>query len=243
MRLSLVNYNNLDIIKSNLPSLLHYFQREDSQSLETALETRLFSPTKFPEIEDFSLETDAASPNDTDFENIKRIYSSLKFLTPSQASDERLWAALCLGPFWRYTKYRWSIDMKCTVPNVLTHFFFADYPAHRALYRNSLARLWWIGKATYDSTAQDPWKKTYLMCNTPSSSIFLLENNFASNTDVINAIMAALASAKANGLKVSSNLVKEISKYLNVLGGTYLLDCIPQDRLSQNVYKKIEALQ
>ena len=106
MKLQFVSYDNIDIIKSNLKSWADNFKLDSSDWLQEEFGTALFSPTKFSEIPDFSLDMTADKPFLTEAENVKRIYSNLRFLSDSQASDERLWTGLCLGPFWNYVKYR-----------------------------------------------------------------------------------------------------------------------------------------
>ena len=120
MKLQFVCYDNIDVIKSNLDSWVNKFKQPSSDWLSEELDQPLFSDTKFKEIKDFSLDM-SADPKKaflTEAENAIRVYSNLKFLTDSQASDERLWAGLCLGPFWTYVQYRWGIDQKCTVATV-----------------------------------------------------------------------------------------------------------------------------
>lgn len=108
MKLQFVSYDNIDIIKSNLKSWVDNFKQDSSDWLQEELGNALFSDTKFAEIPDFSLDMTADKPFLTEAENVKRIYGNLRFLSDSQASDERLWAGLCLGPFWDYVKYSWQ---------------------------------------------------------------------------------------------------------------------------------------
>lgn len=126
MKLQFVSYDNIDIIKSNLKSWVDNFKQDSSDWLQEELGNALFSDTKFAEIPDFSLDMTADKPFLTEAENVKRIYGNLRFLSDSQASDERLWAGLCLGPFWNYVKYRWDINK-----NVLL-----------AMCNNTFLRLW-----------------------------------------------------------------------------------------------------
>ena len=114
MKLQFVCYDNIDVIKSNLDSWVNKFKQPSSDWLSEELNQPLFSDTKFKEIKDFSLDM-SADPKKaflTEAENAIRVYSNLKFLTDSQASDERLWAGLCLGPFWTYVQYRWGMYME-----------------------------------------------------------------------------------------------------------------------------------
>ena len=242
MKIPLIPSTPLAQIKGNLAQLTEFFKAEDCSQLESALETKLLTNTRFPEVKDFTLLTTADKPNETDFENTKMVFSSMPFLTPSQASDERLWAGLCLGPFWSYVKYRWNIDKKCTISNIRAHFFFGGTSTRKSLFRNAIARLWWTGKLTYNEALPDPWMITKSACNGTIAN-YVLEANFSSTPTITTACITAITNAQAQNLQISKHIVGELAKYLNVLGGTYLLDCMPKDRLYQKIYRKIESLQ
>lgn len=102
MKLQFVSYDNIDAIKSNLPVWVNRFKEDSSDWLNTELGNALLSDTKFAEAPDFALDMSEEKPFMTEAENVKRVYGNLCFLSDSQASDERLWAGLCLGPFWKY---------------------------------------------------------------------------------------------------------------------------------------------
>ena len=234
MKLQFVSYDNIDIIKSNLKSWVDNFKQDSSEWLQEELGNALFSDTKFAEIPDFSLDMTADKPFLTEAENVKRIYGNLRFLSDSQASDERLWAGLCLGPFWDYVKYRWDINKKCTVGNVQQHFFFG-FGARRSLTRNALSRLWWIGRLTYDEKRSDPWELTKFVCESSDYIMHILERNTSNNPSIIRPFLGAIIEAKAQGLPIDTNIVGELAKYLNLLGGIYILDCLPEQRIHDKI--------
>jgi len=237
MKLQFVSYDNLDAIKSNLPSWSENFKLDSSDWMETELGNALFSDTKFPEIQDFSLDISADKPFMTEAENVKRVYGKLNFLSDSQASDERLWAGLCLGPCWKYVKYRWEIDKKCTVSNIQQHFLFG-FGARRSLTRNAIARLWWIGRLTYDEKRDDPWELTKFVCESSDYIMHILERNTSNNPAIIRAFLGAIIEARNSGLQVDTNTVGDLSKYLNLLGGIYILDCLPEEKIHDKIYSK-----
>lgn len=237
MKLQFVSHDNLDAIKSNLPSWTENFKLDSSAWMEAELGNSPFSDTKFPDIQDFSLDTSADKPFMTEAENVKHVYGKLNFLSDSQASDERLWAGLCLGPCWKYVKYRWEIDKKCTVSNIQQHFFFG-FGARRSLTRNAIARLWWIGRLTYDEKRNDPWELTKFVCESSDYIMHILERNTSNNPAIIRAFLSATIEARKNGLQVDTNTVGDLSKYLNLLGGIYILDCLPEEKIYDKIYSK-----
>ena len=238
MKLQIVSYDNIDIIKSNLANWTDHFKSDSSACLETELGTALFSDTKFSEIPDFSLDMSNDKPFLTEAENVKRVYGNLRFLSDSQASDERLWAGLCLGPFWDYVKYRWDIDKKCTSSNIQQHFFFG-FGARRSLTRNAISRLWWIGRLTYDDKRSDPWELTKFVCENANYIMDVLERNTSNNPAIIRPFLSAIIQAKSQGITIDTSVVRDLAKYLNLLGGTYILDCLPEQRIYDKTLDKI----
>lgn len=241
MKIQFVSYDNIDLIKSNLSVWAERFHADSSDWLAEELEQPLFIDSKFPEIKDFVLDTSAEKPFQTDAENVKRIYENFYFLSESQASDERLWAGLCLGSFWSYAKYRWNIDAKCTAKQITQHFFFG-FGARRSLTRNALSRLWWIGRLTHDKTRRDPWELTHFVCSNADYIMHILERNTSNNPTIIRGFLSAVIDARTSGLRINTNIVGELAKYLNILGGVYILDCLSEQRIYEKIYAKAKEI-
>lgn len=242
MKLQFVSYDNIDIIKSNLKSWSDNFKLSSSEWLQNELGNALFSDTKFTEIPDFTLDMSSDKPFLTEAENVKRVYGNLRFLSDSQASDERLWAGLCLGPFWEYVKYRWEINKKCTEANIKQHFLFG-FGARRSLTRNALSRLWWIGRLTYDdSNPVDPWHLTKFVCESSDYIMHILERNTSNNATIVRPFLKAIIAGRDQGLPIDTNVVGELAKYLNLLGGIYILDCLPEQRIYDKILTKAQEI-
>lgn len=96
----------------------------------------------------------------TDVENIQRVYNHMKFLSDSQASDERIWAAYTFSEFLDYMRYRWKAS---SISDLENRYLFG-YSVQRSLFRNGVSRLWWIGRFTYDETRLDPYELTRFLC-------------------------------------------------------------------------------
>ena len=241
MKLQFVSYDNLDAIKSNLSSWTDNFKLDSSKWLEDELAVSLFSDTKYGDIPDFTLDMSEEKPFFTEATNAKKVYENLKFLSDSQASDERLWAGLCLGPFWKYVQYRWDICKKATAGNIEQHFLFG-FGARRSLTRNALSRLWWIGRLTYDETREDHYELTKFVCENSDYIMHILERNTSNNPMIIRAFLNAVLDARKNGLNINTDTVGELAKYLNLLGGIYILDCLPPERIYAKTYAKAQEL-
>lgn len=244
MKLQFVSYDNLDIIKSNLSSWADNFKLSSSDWLIDELGNSLFTDTRFQEIPDFSLDM-SADPKKaflTEAENAIRVYKNLRFLSDSQASDERLWASLCLGPFWNYVKYRWGIDQKCTASAIKDHFFFGQNTGRRSLTRNALSRLWWIGRLTYDEQRTDPWELTKFICESSDYIMHALERNTSNNPTIIRPFLSAIIEANKQGMNINTDQFGDLAKYLNLLGGIYILDCLPEQRIYDKIFAKASEI-
>lgn len=237
MKLQLISQDSIDIIKSNLEIWKTRFDADDATWLEKKLEGMLFLPTSYEDIPDFKLVMDGENPFATETKNVEIMYSNLQFLTDSQASDERLWAGLGLSYFWKYIKYRWGIDGRSSVDTLRNHFFFGMGP-RVSLTRQGVARLWWIGRLTYDGQRSDPFELTKLVCEQASFIPDILERNTSNNPRIVHAFLDALLALRVEGITITAELVRELSKYLNVLGGTYLLDCLSPEKIMLKVTEK-----
>ena len=156
-------------------------------------------------------------------------------------SDKKICGKLQICPFVVATQdiagysnpgfqYRWKIAKKCTKQDIKAHYFFG-FGARRSLSRNALARLWWIGRLTYDDSRPDPYELTKFVCENADHALHIIERNTSNSPTIIRAFVSAILTARTEGLNINTDTVGELSKYLNLLGGTYILDCLPYDLL------------
>ena len=147
--------------------------------------------------DDFELYMSAEKPETTDVENIKRVHKHMSALSESQASDERIWSAYTLSVFADYMRYRWPAESETTMMN---HYFFS-YSPKRSLFRNGIARLWWIGHLTYDASREDnKFALTEYVCSKQDHINLLLDINFGNNPDIVRAVIKALMRSGRNVL-------------------------------------------
>lgn len=237
MKLEFIKEDALIALKSNLSSLVKYFSLQDNSWIIDFLGYSPFAQTKFS-VNDFYLDMSQEKPFATEFENVKRVYSHLKFLSDSQASEEKLWAGLCLGPFWQYTQYRWN---PITIESIRQHFFFGFGP-RRSLTRNAVSRLWWIGRLTYDGKRSNPFELTELVCENADYIMHILERNTSNSEMIVNAFLSAILNSRKKGMEINTDIVGELSKYLNLLGGVYILDCLPYKIIYEKTVQKLQEL-
>ena len=191
--------------------------------------------------DDFELDMSSDKPEATDVENIKRVHKYMSALSESQASDERIWSAYTLSVFADYMRYRWPAESETTMMN---HYFFS-YSPKRSLFRNGIARLWWIGHLTYDASREDnKFALTEYVCSKQDHINLLLDINFGNNPNIVRAVIKALMDSEAEGINVDRETVRKASEYINILGGTYLVDALPFDTVyskTKDVIKKFSS--
>ena len=101
----------------------------------------VFNRKSFP---DFELVFTGDNRKD-DYNNMVILYTNLKDLTDTQASDERVWAGLAHTFFWDYMQKRWPLpqNSKKWRKHVLNNYFFWNIPSifnvkvmHKFIYYN-----------------------------------------------------------------------------------------------------------
>ena len=245
-KIPFMKLTDMENVKSNAAAYLPHFKEEDNSWLTKVLGHNAFGETKF-ELPDIQLymptEIDGYELGDrdksiTDKHNTREVYSKLKYLSDSQASEERLWAGLCMGPMWKYVSYRWRID---SANSIKQHYFFG-YGPRRSLTRNAVSRLWWIGRLTYDPQREDPFELTDFVCENSRFIVDVLERNVSNSLPLMKEFLSACIDAKKQGLELDTNTIRELEKYMDILGGIYVLDYMPEGFLYNKVLDKAKSL-
>jgi hypothetical protein len=148
-----------------------------------------------------------------DFENTKIIFETYRYLTPTQASDARLWTFLTHVTYWDYMKKRWPTQGNIAI---IKDRYFLRSPNLRTLTHNGISRLWWFGYLTYDEDRNNPWELTEIMLKVQDLPTSLLERSLGSNENIR---VAVLEYFSENPQHLTSKSIQEIIKLINLLGG------------------------
>ncbi|MDY6286649.1 MAG: DUF6339 family protein [Lachnospiraceae bacterium] len=240
-RLPFIKNDDLQAVKANAGAYKDYFKEDTNTWLFDEFGPDFFEQSKLdmPEIQ---LAADPLNPSASDADNVQTLYWKLRFISNAQASDERLWAGLALGPFWKYVQDRWDVKNSCTKSNILQHYFFAFGP-RRSLTRNAISRLWWTGRLTHDPKTQDPWELTRFVCRYSRFIVDILERSMSNNPAVIRPFIRAVMDAEKEGIGISTQRIRDLAKYLDELGGVYILDCLPEREIHDKILNKAEELE
>jgi hypothetical protein len=184
-------------------------------------------------IEEFTLDMSESNAVLTDLENVKRLYKAMMNLSDSQASDERIWLAYSLGFLKDYMNYRWVAKDADTIKN---RWLFG-YSVKRSLFRHGIARLWWIGRCTYDKNRSDPFELTSYVLSKQDIINQLLDIGFNGNKELVLAVIDAIRDAEKDGKPMGREEIRSVSRYINLLGGMYVIDSLSYN----DIYTKVKS--
>jgi hypothetical protein len=166
-----------------------------------------------------------------DLENAIRMHKALPTLTPVQAQDPRLWTHLTHVELWEYMRVRWPVE-KYLEPEVnlnpIRDRYFVVQRQSRALVRNGASRLWWAAKMTFDPDRDNPYELTSVLLSRLDIYKNLLERNFGRAATVSRTFLEFLLLNKEECLssgEKARQLVRDLSKAVNLHGGVCMLDC------------------
>jgi hypothetical protein len=242
----------LEILKSNLDLVYtKYYTENDNKWLWQVCGGDPF--VEYKDVPDFkltNLELDL-SVGEIELENCKIIYKNLAFFNESQASDERLWAGLCHSTFYEYVRKRWGYHnakpKKATdaISNIKSRFFFSG-GIRSGLYRNTLAKCWWVGRNTFDASATNHFEKLDIIGSSNISSkisdIFY-NNNFSSNSMILDGIIDGIQYFNREGIQLTvKEHIRPTLQLLNAIGGGVILDCLSKNEISDIFVDSIYAI-
>jgi len=199
-------------------------------------------------VSDFALDIGQEELSIGDCNNVKIMYTNLKHLSNTQAADERLWAGLSHSMFWKYLQYRTKINEEKITENKILFSYFFKRGGKRILIMNPLSRLWWVGRQIYDpSNEENPfYALEYLKRDFSTKVLNIFSYNYTNNPKITRAVLVALAELeKENDIIIYRNHYLKIFKYLNILGGSIILDSLTQeeiiDKIKKYYYKNLET--
>lgn len=243
MELLFFKQEALDYFKANIESNIDLYQKNSNEWIYQQFENP-FLPLKLEGVKEFEFYIDVNDPNRMDIENIKRLYSSLMNLSDSQACDERLWAGLTHSTFYKYVGQRWSgkrevNNMKKT--NIIESRYF--FGKHSPKLRNTLAKLWWIGKLTYDDENEgNPFHLTEVLGNHDTATRIndIFTSSFSRNKKLLRPFLKAINSYDSKGEIIDENYFRSAVQYMNIFGGIYLIDFMSETEIEALVVQRIE---
>lgn len=244
MELNYISDSFLEELKVNIFSNLEKYRAEEIW-IDQYFEGTMWNFPSKVRVENIDLHMPQSSTIHFDFENTKKIYTSLKGLSIIQATDERLWVYLAHTIFWKYMRKRWPVESYLDKDNPVEairerYFFMAN--RDRALIRNGIARLWWYGYVSYDENRKDPFELTKVLLSKLDIAQSLLERSFSRNPDITKAVLSVLKKKELESSFIDRENFRSLMMYINQLGGVTILDTLDREDLEELVRQKIDTL-
>lgn len=215
-----------ELMKSDVSN----YQRNEPWVEELFPERSLFATTRLAELPDDLLLMPEGDEK-FDLENSERLYSALRGLTLTQASDPRLWTYLTHIKYWKYMRKRWPIkegaEAEKVRGSVVSRYFLVGDKA-RALTRNGVARLWWAGHTCYSSSPPgNEFAYAKALFATQDVYASLMERAFSKNRKIIQPVLSVLTKELEKGSPFDDrDNVRDLGKHLVLLGGAMVLDIL-----------------
>lgn len=179
--------------------------------------------------------------------NIRRVWDSLKVLTPVQAEMEKIWVALAHTD---YIDYQMGIfnsqianpdNKKREESSLKSRTIFVN-GAKRSLAIHNLAILWWL--AYYfrdDQNIEAPYHLIDFFVSTPyrGNAVALLSSNIISNKEIALGILEAVKVLIEEGMVVNRYPYSEAGKILNEVGGVRILDTLTREEVKAILIKNL----
>ena len=164
------------------------------------------------------------------------IFNSIKY--------ERLWSGLAHGQFWNYMQYRLKTSSRNLNSESIKSNFFFKRSIGQSINRNTLARLWWVAKQTYDeNNPENPFHlMKYFEKDFYSKAFLLLSSNFSNNPKITHALISAIMMLEEKGIKVTTNQYIQLIIYVNMLGGVFILDYLSKKDLEYKIINHYKSI-
>lgn len=233
-------------IKKNISTLVDYYKNGVTPEswLSDKIGKKAFVEIDQLEFDDFELQINEETPSSDDVTNSKLLYSKLKNLNDSFATDERLWAGLSHTVFFNYMQKRWP--NKNDEASILNHYFFKGGKP-RCYMVNTISRLWWICKKTYinDPDIDDPYQiLDYISHDINGYSFTLFGSNWSnSERSLLLFFKAIFKYEKETNEKVDRGLFNDAMQYMNCLCGLYIIDACDDSFIVDSIFNYLEKRQ
>jgi len=244
MKIRFMRNDVLYSLKKDIKDNTGYYSNSDASWIQSVTkDNNNFIEFKV-EIPDFELKI-SDTPEKDDLENIKLLYLNLSKLTDSQASDERLWAGLCHDKFWSYMQKRWPISKATNEVKYIKKNYFFAHGEKRSLMTNALARLWWLGRLTYDENNIDNHFELteYLSKDFNGKGFPLFGSNFSNNRKLLRCFLYTIKKYEEdNNINLTRTQFLEMIKSMNMWSGKLLIDSLDDKVLTEKINNRVQYI-
>lgn len=161
----------------------------------------------------------------SDVDNSIIVFENLKELTRVQANDKRLWTTLTHTIFLKYTTERWSINKEASTETLVRRFHYEGSGLETRM-RNSISRLWWAAKLTYDeNNTSDKYFLTKVLWSKQDIFQNLVERSYGTYESVVKGFLEFYS----KNLDLKENKLRKLFTALNSIGGVKVLSALTRE--------------
>lgn len=248
MIIPFMKQSTLEQAKATLPTVYrNYFLHETNAWMPQIWGPDAFVPYK--EIPDFELAPlhSGLRPGQIDQQNCEILCTSLP-LTPSEAADERLWAGISNGVFYPYLRERFGyraddVPTEKDAREIQSRFFFASQK-RGGIFRNALAKCWWVGHLLYDASAPDPFDRLKKLGNQDFSSAvtdIFFSYSFSASRSIMDGILLAMDECRKHQIPMFApkRYLRHGLQHLNAMGAGIVLDVLSPEEICAIILRGI----
>ena len=182
---------------------------------------------------DLSLQIELDPSSQKDFENSVLIFEKFKDLNRVQANDKRLWTTLTHTVFFKYTQKRWNIGMEASSETLIRRFHFEGASLETRM-RNSISRLWWAAKITYDeNNSEDKYALTKLLWSKQDIYQNLVERSYGTYDSVLKGFLEFYS----ENIFLKEDELRKLFTALNAMGGVKVLSNLNKNEIKVYLQK------
>lgn len=245
MRVHFMNDEALTFLQGNISSNLPRYQENNLWVTELCEESGIKAFSEFKmDVPEITFKTNLSlHPEKNDVYNTKVFYSALKKLSDSQATDPRFWVGLAHSDFWDFMGHRLKLQQVHYDQKRIESNFFCMRGKKDSLFRHALARMWWVGRLTYDKNAVDPFESLkYLHKGYGDKVKKIFKCDFSGNPAVTRALLKSCMTIEQDYGTVPEQDFHELLRYVNLLGGILILDYLTEEELKEKILNHYASL-
>lgn len=213
---------------------------ENSDWIKEIYSGKLYEEKKY-KIPDIELKiSQNGNYKEVDYENSIKLYEALKDLPRYILTDERFWCwfNFTIG----YKAALQAIPIKEKESTFLNMWLFTQ-GQRRGLFFNVMARCFFRVELSVDERLEDKYELTKFVIDNPLRFRELTWRTSSSEKHIVlGTLKAEKAINEMYGDSISSEVYKEIAKYISLYGSVRLIDVVSEDDIYQVVYKKMEEI-
>lgn len=217
-----------------------------SNVLQTRGVSDLFEETSITTDRPISLSPipEGGIPNRADRQALD-FYRSFDGMTPSRATDERLWAWMTHFRLHAYGLRRWRRSVNTNMRNYVKSHWFNSGSTDAFWRHNTASRTWWIAhtatKAARGSAGAFTAEKALkLFAETAVFYHIPMYYNFTREPLILAEIVRAILN-EAEGISAEKGMYS-LLRELNLMGGTQLLPLLPRELLRAKIVDHVERI-